>query len=150
MPQSLSLMIVHIVFSTRDRRPSIDESVRSKLHSYLATVARNAGCECYLVGGMADHVHLAIRLSRTVTIASLVENLKTASSKWMKVQSPDLLDFHWQTGYGAFSVGPSDLASLRKYIENQEEHHRIRTFQQEFIAFLNKYEIAFDERYLWD
>jgi putative transposase len=113
-------------------------------------VARNAGCECYIAGGMADHVHLAIRLSRTVTIASLVENLKTASSKWMKLQSPDLSDFHWQTGYGAFSVGPLDLESLRKYIENQEEHHRTRTFQDEFIAFLNKYGITFDERYLWD
>ncbi len=130
--------------------PVLDSEVRAPLHAYLATVARNAGCDCYRAGGVADHVHLAVRLSRTVTIAHLVEELKTSSSKWLKIQSPSLAQFTWQRGYGAFSVGPTDLAALQKYIDNQAEHHRTRTFQQEYIAFLKKYGVEYDERYVWD
>jgi REP element-mobilizing transposase RayT len=150
MPQSLALAIVHLVFSTKDRQPLLGASIRPALHAYLATVTRNAGCECYRVGGVANHVHLAIRFSRTLTIADLVEELKTSSSKWLKTQSPELSSFSWQRGYGAFSVGPSDLEALRAYIDNQEEHHRTRTFQDEYRAFLTKYGIEFDERYVWD
>lgn len=150
MPQSLALVIVHLIFSTKDRQPFIAPSVRATLHAYLATVARNADCECYRVGGFTDHVHLAIRLTRTLTIAALVEELKTSSSKWMKTQSPDLNAFTWQRGYGAFSVGPSDLDALHTYIDSQEEHHRTRTFQEEYRAFLTKYAVEFDERYVWD
>ena len=104
----------------------------------------------YLVGGVADHVHLAIRLSRTVTIADLVEALKTSSSKWVKTQSPDLAAFSWQRGYGCFSVGPSDLEPLRAYIDDQENHHRTRTFQDEFRMFLKKYGVEYNEAYVWD
>lgn len=150
MPQSLSFLLVHVVFSTKNRARVLVPSVRPALHAYLATVARNVECECYRVGGVEDHVHLAIRLARTVTAAQLVEELKTSSSKWLKTQSPDLADFSWQRGYGAFSVGPSDLDALRRYIDNQEEHHRTRTFQDEYRAFLRKYGIEFDERYVWD
>src|SRR5271155_1375076 len=117
MPQSLSLVIVHVIFSTKERHPLLDSVTRTKLYAYLATVARNAGCECFRVGGVADHVHLAIRLSRTMTIAQLVEELKTSSSRWLKTQSPALAQFAWQNGYGAFSVGPSDLGALRAYID---------------------------------
>ena len=95
MPQSLSLVIIHVIFSTKERRPFFDPDMRPKLHGYLATVARNAGCEAYRVGGVADHVHLAIRLSRTITIADLVETLKTASSKWVKTLSADLSSISW-------------------------------------------------------
>jgi len=150
MPQSLSLVIVHLVFSTKDRQPFIGLSVRDELHAYLAEVARNTGCECFRVGGMADHVHFAIRLSRTITVAQLVESLKTPSSKWMKGQSPELCAFAWQRGYGAFSVAPGDQQVLLDYIDHQEEHHRTRTFQDEFRAFLDKYNIQYDERYVWD
>jgi putative transposase len=150
MPQSLSLVIVHVIFSTKERRLSLDTGMRPKLHAYLATVARNAGCECYRAGGVADHVHLAIRLSRKLTIADLVENLKTSSSKWLKTQSPDLAAFSWQRGYGCFSVGPADLNSLCAYIDHQEEHHQTRTFQEEFRMFLKKYVVEFDEAYVWD
>ena len=107
-------------------------------------------CEAYRVGGVADHVHLAIRLSRTVAIATLVEKLKTASSKWLKTLSPDLAAFSWQRGYGCFSVGPSDLDSLRAYIDGQEEHHKTRTFQEEFRMFLKKYGVEYEEAYVWD
>jgi putative transposase len=99
---------------------------------------------------MADHVHLAIRLSRTITIASLVENLKTASSKWMKTQPGDTNTFAWQRGYACFSVGPKDLDALCAYIDHQEDHHRIRTFQEEFRMFLERYGVHYDEAYVWD
>lgn len=124
--------------------------MRPALHAYLATVARNVDCECFRVGGVADHVHLAVRLSWTITMAQLIEELKTSSSKWLKTQSPALAAFAWQRGYGAFSVGPSDLNALLHYIDNQEEHHRTRTFQDEYRAFLKKYGIEYDGRYVWD
>ena len=150
MPQSLSLLIAHIVFSTKDRSPILDVSVRPALHAYLATVARNNGGECYRAGGVADHVHLAVRLSRTISVANLVEELKTSSSKWLKTQSPELAGFSWQRGYGAFSVGPANLEDLLRYIDNQVEHHRAHNFQNEYLGFLKKYAIEYDEQYLWD
>ncbi len=150
MPQSLSFLLIHVIFSTKDRAPLLSSAIRPLLHAYLATVARNADCECYRVGGVADHVHLAIRQSRTITVAKLVEELKTSSSKWLKTQSPDLTGFSWQRGYGAFSVGPANLDDLRLYIDNQAEHHRTRTFQEEYRNFLTKYGIEYDERYVWD
>ena len=150
MPQSLSCLLVHIVFSTKDRVPLLSGDVRPRLHAYLATVARNTGCECYRVGGVGDHVHLAIRLSRTVTTAKLIEELKTASSKWIKVQTPELARFAWQRGYGAFSLAVDGLDALRHYIDHQEEHHRWHTFQEEYRDFLKGHGVEFDERYVWD
>jgi putative transposase len=149
MSQSLSCVLVHVVFSTKDRAPVVDSAVRPALNGYLATVARNSGCECFRVGAAADHVHLAIRISRTVTIANLVEELKTSSSKWLKAQSPALTGFAWQAGYGAFSIGPASLKALERYIDTQEEHHRTRTFQQEYREFLERYGVDYDERYVW-
>ena len=128
----------------------LDEAIRPSLYAYLADVARNAKCDCYRVGGVEDHVHLAIRLARTTTTSDLVQELKTSSSKWIKTQSPKLVAFAWQRGYGAFSVGPADLNALIHYIDIQEIHHRKQTFQEEFRAFLTKYGIEYDERYLWD
>jgi REP element-mobilizing transposase RayT len=150
MPQSLSHVVIHVIFSSKDRFPCLGASVRPGLHAYLATVARNAGCDCHRVGGAADHVPLAIRLSRTITIAQLVETLKTSSSKWVKTQTKELGGFSWHRGYGCFSVGPSDLEALCAYIDRQEEHHRTRSFQEEFRAFLAKYDVVYDEAYVWD
>lgn len=150
MPQSLSYLLIHIIFSTKDRHPFLAGETLPGLHAYLATVARGMDCECYRVGGTADHVHLAIRLSRTLTVAKLIEELKTSSSRWVKTQSPSLSKFSWQRGYGAFSVSPSDLETLRAYIENQKAHHKTRSFQDEFRSFLRKYGVEFDERYVWD
>jgi len=100
MAQTLGFVLIHAVFSTKDRQPWLTEAIRPDLHAYLATVARNAGCECYRVGGVADHVHLAIRLSRTTTVAKLVGELKTSSTKWLKTQGQDFRNFSWQVGYG--------------------------------------------------
>jgi REP element-mobilizing transposase RayT len=148
MPQTLSVLLVHIVFSTKDRRPLLTERIRFELHAYLATVARDKQCEWVVVGGVADHVHLGVRLHTTKSVAKLVEYLKTASSKWMKARG--VAEFSWQRGYGAFSVGPADTGALVRYIEQQEAHHRRRDFQGEMRALLTKYHVAFDERYVWD
>jgi len=150
MPQSLSLVICQVVFSTKDRVPYLTEDVLPSVHSYLATVARESGCECYRVGGVADHVHLAVRLSRTGAIAGLVENLKTSSSKWIKTQSPRLREFTWQRGYGAFSIGYRDLDSLISYIDRQAEHHKTMTFKEEYLALLDELGMKYDLQYLWD
>ncbi|MBI1380478.1 MAG: IS200/IS605 family transposase [Planctomycetaceae bacterium] len=150
MPQSLDNVLVHLVFSTKDRTPWIDTTVRAGFHAYLATVARNAGGRCLRVGGVVDHVHLAIQLPRTLTIAALVEGLKTSSSKWMKGRSRELWGFAWQRGYGVFSVAPRNSSALLQYIDEQEKHHRSRTYQEEFRGFLIENGIAFDERYVWD
>lgn len=150
MPQSLSLVIVHVIFSTKQRLPFLDSESRTSMHAYLATIARDLDCDCYRVGGVKDHVHIAIRLSRTITIADLVEKLKTTSSVWAKKEFASLKKFSWQRGYGCFSISPGDLEALIHYIDGQPEHHRKRTFQEEFRAFLKKYHVEYDEAYVWD
>ncbi len=150
MPQSLSLVIVHLIFSTKDREPWLTQEMRSRLHACMAEVARSKGCEAYRVGGMADHVHLALTLPRTMTQSDLVKELKTSSNHWLEGQDTRYSAFAWQRGYGIFSVGKSQLQTLVDYISNQEEHHRARTFQEEFRAMLKKYEVAYDEAYVWD
>jgi REP element-mobilizing transposase RayT len=150
MAQSLSNILVHVVFSTKDRRPVIDPSVQPGLHRYIGGICGNLACPSLGVGGTADHVHLCVDLSRTVTVARLVEEIKKRSSKWMKTQGDRHRAFTWQTGYGAFSVGQSTLPALRAYIGDQEEHHKGRDFKAEFRALLERYHVAFDERYLWD
>ena len=150
MPQSLSFLLVHITFSTKERFAFLHEDVRGELYAYLSTIVRNAGCECFRVGGTADHVHLAIRISRTKSVSDLVEGLKSSSSKWLKTKSQLLERFAWQRGYAAFSVGPTDRDALIGYIETQEEHHRKHSFQDEMRAFLKRYGVECDERYMWD
>lgn len=148
MPQTLSFLLVHVVFSTKDRRPCLGDDVRTPLYAYIATVAREKKCECFRVGGVADHVHLAIRLHPAKTVSKLVEEIKTSSSQWLKTQG--IKGFAWQRGYGAFTVSPADIGALIAYIEQQEAHHRKRDFQEEMRAFFAKYHVAFDEKYVWD
>ncbi len=150
MPQSLSRFVLHIVFSTKHREALINAEVRPRLHAYLATVVRNAGCECYRAGGVEDHVHLAVLLTRTITIADLVEEVKTSSSKWMKTQGEDLREFTWQRGYAAFSAFYQEIEKLLAYIDGQEEHHRVRGFQEEYRGLLDENSIEYDQRYMWD
>ncbi|REJ96069.1 MAG: IS200/IS605 family transposase [Planctomycetota bacterium] len=151
MPQSLAQIYLHIIFSTKDRRPFLqDADLRSALHAYLAGACNNLECPAIEVGGVEDHVHVLCRLGRVLTIADLLRELKKESSKWVKDRSSDLQAFSWQTGYGAFSVSPSHVEPLRTYIATQAEHHRRETFQDEFRRLLRKYGVEYDERYVWD
>jgi REP element-mobilizing transposase RayT len=120
------------------------------LHAYLATVVRSLNGECYRAGGVADHVHLAVRQPRTLTIANLIKEIKTASSKWIKTQSSGPLEFAWQRGYAALSISPEGVPDLCHYIDIQADHHRKTSFQDEYRALLKEYGIEFDERYMWD
>ncbi|MCC5808534.1 MAG: transposase [Opitutales bacterium] len=152
MPQSLSRVLVHLVFSTKNREPWLCAEVLAPTHAYLAGVLREIGCPPLRVGGVADHVHLLFGLSRTRTIAQVTECVKTSSSKWIKAHPCGKVcdRFHWQSGYGAFSVSESDSARVVAYIENQHEHHRAMTFQDEYRTLLERYGIAYDEQYVWD
>ena len=150
MAQSLSNVLLHIVFSTKHRRPWIDAAIEQELFKYLATVCKTLACPSHAIGGADDHIHIACSLSRTVTVSKLVQELKQDSSKWIKTKGERLADFSWQNGYGAFSVGQSQLDDLRGYIATQREHHRRVTYQDEFRRICEKYGVAIDERYVWD
>ncbi len=151
MAQSLAKIALHLVYSTKNREPWIkDLSLRSRLHAYLAGACRAVGSEAYRVGGTDDHVHIACTLPRTLTVSKLLEEIKKSSSIWVKKQDDQLRLFAWQAGYGAFSVGTSQVPVLMNYIDNQLEHHHSSTFKEEFLNFLNRYGIEYDERYLWD
>jgi len=150
MPQSLNLVIVHLVFSTKDREPWIEPEMRPRLHAYMAEVARSLGCEAYRVGGVSDHVHLALTLPRTITQSDLAKELKTSSNHWLGRQDARYAGFAWQRGYGIFSVGKSQLDALVEYVENQEQHHQTKTFQDEFRALLKRYDVKYEEAYVWD
>lgn len=150
MPQSLANIYIHLIFSTKDRQPLLTDTIRPSLHSYLGQIGKTLECPIILVNSVEDHVHILHRLSRTVTISKAVEEFKKSTSKWLKSQSPDLANFSWQSGYGAFSVSESNLDSVTAYIQNQREHHRTKSFQDEFREFLKKNKLTFDEQYLWD
>jgi len=150
MPQSLARVLVHLVFSTKNRVPVLVPEIRAELHPYLATVLNNDGCTSLRVGGIEDHVHLFFALSRTRTISQIVENVKTSSSKWLKTKSAALADFHWQNGYGIFSVSQSHADEVVDYILHQEEHHKTQTFQQEVRWLYEREHLPFDERFMWD
>jgi putative transposase len=148
MPQSLANVLVHLVFSTRDRAPHLTPELRHDLFPYTGGLLRNIECPLLQIGGVADHVHILIRLPRTMTLAQVVEKVKTSTSKWVKTKG--LQDFAWQAGYGAFSVGNRDLDQVMAYIQSQEEHHRQVSYQDELRLLFREAGIDFDERYVWD
>ncbi len=148
MPQSLAKVNVHIVFTTKYGQRLIGEDIRKDLHSYIIGVLSNLGSYTYELYANPDHIHILCTLPRTITMADLVSKIKTSSSKWMKHQS--IPDFFWQDGYGIFSVSASQVATVKKYIQNQPQHHHSRDFKDEFRQFFIKNEIEFDERYVWD
>ena len=151
MPQSLAQIYLHVVFSTKHRVPFLqNKGLRAELHAYLGGICRDLDSPSVIIGGVEDHVHVLCRLSRTQKVADLVRELKRESSKWLKTKEVELTDFHWQDGYGAFSISPGHVETLRAYIENQEEHHAKESFQDEFRRLLQKYDIEYDERYVWD
>lgn len=150
MPQSLTQLYVHLVFSTRERQPFLSDSIRPRLHAYLATVLRNMGSPYVVAGGVADHVHLLFELPKDRPPTEVVAVVKRESSKFVKTLEPGLDAFQWQRGYGMFAVSPSNRAKVEAYVRNQEEHHRQRSFQEEYRAMLKRMGMDFDERCVWD
>ncbi len=151
MPQSLAKLLVHIVFSTKNRYPFLDDkNIRNEMHAYLGGTCNNLDCPVLTVGGVADHVHILCGLSRNLSIAKVVGEIKRGSSKWIKAKGRILTKFAWQNGYGAFSIGYTEVERVRAYIAGQEEHHKNRTFQDEYRAFLKEYGIEYNEQYVWD
>lgn len=150
MSQSHSSILVHLVFSTKNREPFITPAIESELHPYMATILRALKSPSLAIDGTGDHVHGLFSLARVVTVAALVEELKTSTSKWIKTKSKEFRSFQWQRGYGAFSIGQSNLEELKKYIRNQKARHRRLTFEDEYRKFLKAYRVEFDERYVWD
>jgi putative transposase len=151
MPQSLAQVYLHIVFSTKDRYPWLkSKELQADVHAYMAATLNNMDCPCLIVGGVEDHVHILCRLGRTITIADVVRDIKRASTGMLADRGEALMGFHWQNGYGAFSISPAHVEALTAYIRNQEEHHRKESFQDEYRRLLRKYGMEFDERYVWD
>lgn len=150
MPQSLARLHIHLIFSTKNRQPFIADAVRDALHAYMASVLQNLGCAPVLVNSVEDHAHFLFDLSRTVSISQAVEDVKKSSSRWIKTQGAPFAAFAWQSGYGAFAVSESHVEAVREYVANQREHHRRKSFQEEYRLFLERHQIAFDERYVWD
>jgi putative transposase len=149
MPQSLSKIWTHLIFSTKDRYPFLnDDTIRQEMHTYVASILKSHNCPTLIVGGVADHIHALFVLSKNDSIAAIVYEIKRSSSKLAKIKG--LKKFYWQSGYGAFSVSESNVKAVSKYIERQEQHHRRRTFEQEFREFLKRYNVDYDERYVWD
>src|SRR5258706_1589919 len=132
MSQSLSSVLVHLVFSTKNREPFITPTIEPELHPYLATIFRELKSPSLAIDGISDHVHILFSLARVVTIADIVEEVKTNTSKWIKTKGREFRNFHWQRGYGAFSIGQSNVSSLKRYIRNQKKHHQRITFQDEY------------------
>jgi putative transposase len=151
MPQSLSRIWLHVVFSTKDRRAYLQNAqVRDEMFRMLGHHAKEVDCPPARVGGWSDHVHVVCGLSRTMTVVKLIEVLKRETSKWIKHCSAELDRFHWQNGYGAFSVSESILDHVIEYIDQQPEHHKRMSYQEEFRALCAKHHTEMDERYAWD
>ena len=144
-------MLLHVVFSTKDRTPWLQSpEIREHLNAYMVGTLSKIGCPSLIVNGVEDHLHCLCQLSRTMTIAELVESMKTSSSSWLKQQDPNLKGFYWQAGYGAFSVGQTNVDQVRAYIANQAEHHRKATYQDEFRGMLQRAGVMWDERFVWE
>jgi putative transposase len=151
MSQSLVQVYLHIVYSTKERRPFLrDQDLGGRLHSYLAGACKNMETPSLKIGGAEDHIHILCRMAKVISISNLIKELKRESSKWVKQQKSVLRRFYWQSGYGAFSVSPSHIDGLIEYITNQIEHHKRESFQDEFRRLCKKYSAPIDERYVWD
>ena len=143
-------LLVHVIFSTKDRRPHIDAELQSRLFAYMGGVLRDIGATPLIVNGMPDHVHQLVGLPSTRSIAEVIRVVKANSSKWVHEEFASRRDFGWQSGYAAFSVSQSNVDAVRQYVADQEEHHRTVSFQEEYVAFLKRHGIVYDERYVWE
>ncbi|MDR2408917.1 MAG: IS200/IS605 family transposase [Bacteroidales bacterium] len=150
MPQTLSKVYVHITFSTKNRLPVIDDSIKTSLWEYIGGICKRLECNPIRIGGHNDHVHICCLLSKKISIMNLLEEIKKQSSKWIKTKSHQYSQFYWQDGYSIFSINPVELDIVVRYIDTQEEHHKKRTFKEELLAFLKKHKFEYDETYLWN
>jgi putative transposase len=149
MPQSLVKILVHIVFSTKERQRIITPEIEPQLYGYISGIISNNRGRMIIAGGDADHMHLLASIGR-IDIAELVGDIKRDSSSWIKRQHDQFSEFYWQRGYGAFSIGQSQVPAVSRYIRNQKEHHEAQSYKDEFRALCAKYEVEIDERYCWD
>jgi putative transposase len=149
MPKTYTNLLYHIVFSTRERRPLITKEKQPRLYEYVGGIVRGLGGISLAIGGIEDHLHLLAKLRPDKALSSVLRDLKANSSGWMHDVFPEVRDFSWQNGYGAFTVSASQTPYVEKYILNQESHHRKRSFQSEFVEMLKVNDIEFDERFLW-
>ncbi len=150
MPQSLSNILIHIVFSTKDRKNLIDKSIRSELYSYIAQICKNKNSSSKQIGGTENHIHVLLILSRSMSVSKLISDIKANSTRWIKTKGARLKNFAWQNGYGAFSIGESGFHNCVNYIKNQSTHHKQVSFEEELKLILRKYSVKYDERYLFD
>jgi putative transposase len=150
VPQSLAKNLIHLVFSTRHREPRLAEVVREPLCAYAGGILRDLDSPAIAINAWRDHLHVLFSLSKNQPLSQVVMELKRASSKWLKTRGTEFANFHWQAGYGAFSLGQSGVAEAIAYIAQQPEHHRRKTFEEELRALLKLYQLEFDERHLWD
>jgi putative transposase len=150
MANTFTSLHFHIIFSTKQREPWIRPEFEERLWSYLGGIACKNDLKPLTIGGVEDHIHMLVGLPPTVCVSEALKGIKGASSGWIKQNLPRCRGFSWQDGYGAFSVSKSQLAEVEKYIRGQREHHRLRTFQEEYRAFLDKHDIQYEEKYLWD
>jgi len=150
MPQALAKIYLHLIFSTKNRERSLPDDIRADLHSYMGGILNGLGCSPIEINTEPDHAHILFVMTRTETVSNVVGQLKKSSNDWLRNRDRQFRDFYWQGGYGVFSVSHSSVEDVRQYIRGQREHHKQVSFQDEFRAFLKRYEIEFDERYVWD
>jgi REP element-mobilizing transposase RayT len=150
MPQSLAKIYIHLVFSTKNRERSIPDEIRADLHAYIGGILNQLGCSPVEINSEPDHAHLLFVMTRTETLSNIAGKIKKSSNDWLRTRGASFARFYWQGGYGAFSVSQSAVEDVRGYIRNQREHHKQVSFQDEFRAFLKRYEIDFNEQYVWD
>jgi REP element-mobilizing transposase RayT len=150
MGHTFANLLVHVIFSTKGRAPMLNPDLRARLFPYMGGIVGELQSTALIINGPSDHVHLLLAMSASRAVADVMRVLKANSSKWVHEQSPSFSDFAWQSGYGAFSVSESNAKRVKQYIANQEVHHRTVSFQEEFVAFLKRHQISYDERYIWD
>jgi putative transposase len=150
MPSTFTNLLYHIVFSTKQREPLITEDFREELYKYIGGIIRAEGGILIEIGGIEDHIHLLAKIKPSVSISEMLNKIKANSSKWINENDKAPRRFQWQEGYAAFTVSESQAPHVREYIRNQEEHHQKTSFQEEFIAILEKHGVSYDPRYIWD
>jgi len=149
MPQSLLKILVHIVFSTKDRQDLITPEIEPRLYAYIRGIIENNKGRMLIAGGIANHIHLLVSIGR-IDIGELIGDIKRDSSSWIKQQGQEFSRFYWQRGYGAFSVGQSQVPTVTRYVANQREHHKEQSWEDEYRELCRRYAVEFDERYCWD